>query len=157
MFTKALVAFLVLPGIVGGLVPIAIGISDPWRGTGFIPGYAVVTLGLVVLGWCVRDFYVSGKGTLAPWAPPENLVIVGLYRYMRNPMYLGVLIIDSGLALLFTSPLLALYLALLAIGFHLRVLMSEEKCLVRQFGDEWVQYKQSVSRWFPGTRPYYNK
>ena len=154
MFTKALIAFLVLPGIVGGLLPVALGIFDPWRGAGLRLGYPIAAFGLVVLGWCIRDFYVSGKGTLAPWAPPENLVIVGLYRYTRNPMYLGVLLIVCGFALLFTSPLLTLYWAVLAVGFHLRVLFFEERWLAGQFGDEWIKYKRSVSRWVPGTRAF---
>jgi len=154
LFKKALIAFLILPGIFGGLVPIATGLLDPWRGSGHSLGFIVVAIGLVVLGWCVRDFYVAGRGTLAPWAPPENLVIVGLYRYTRNPMYAGVLLIVSGFALLFTSLLVAIYCALAAVTFHLRVIFSEEKWLARQFGDEWLRYKQGVPRWFPQKRPY---
>lgn len=150
MFFKALMAFLLLPGIIGGLLPTVLGIIDPWCGAGLSLGYPVTAFGLMVLGWCVRDFYVSGKGTLAPWAPPKNLVIVGLYRHTRNPMYIGVLLIVCGLALLFTSPLVAIYFVLLATGFHLRVLWVEEKWLAVQFGDDWIKYEKSVSRWIPG-------
>lgn len=150
MFLKALMAFLILPGIIAGLLPIALGSLDPWCGSGLSLGYPVAVFGLVVLGWCVRDFYVSGKGTLAPWAPPSRLVIVGLYRYTRNPMYLGVLLIVCGFALLFTSPLVATYLVIVAMSFHVRVIIVEEKWLARKFGDEWIKYEHSVSRWIPG-------
>ena len=61
-----------------------------------MPGLLVMFLGTVVLGWCIRDFYISGKGTLAPWDPPRKLVVMGLYRYVRNPMYIGVLILVAG-------------------------------------------------------------
>jgi len=62
--------------------------------------------GLVVLLWCVRDFYVSGRGTLAPWNPPKRLVVVGLYRFTRNPMYIGVLMVVGGWAVRAGSPVL---------------------------------------------------
>lgn len=138
-------------------MPIAIGFTDPWRGAGYNLGYIVIAVGFVVLGSCIRDFYVSGKGTLAPWAPPEHLVIVGLYRYVRNPMYLGVLLIVSGLALIFASSLAAFYCVLLAMGFHLRVMFSEEIQLAEQFGEEWKQYEQHVPRWVPNATPFQNK
>lgn len=150
MFIKALLAFLALPGIVGGLLPIVLGSLDPWRGPGLDLGYPVAALGLIVLGRCVLYFYVAGKGTLAPWAPPENLVVVGLYRYTRNPMYVGVLLIVCGFAILFASPLVAVYWGLIAIGFHLRVVFMEEKWLAEQFGHEWIKYEKRVPRWIPG-------
>ncbi len=153
MFKKALAAFFILPGSFGGLVPIAAGISDPWRGSGHSLGFIVVAIGLAALAWCVRDFYVTGKGTLAPWAPPVHLVVVGLYRHTRNPMYLGVLLIISGFAILFTSPLVAIYCALVAIILHVRVIFSEEKRLASQFGEEWIRYKKEVPRWIHQKRP----
>src|SRR6185436_8584710 len=92
LFIRALISFLALPGIVAFLAPAlllgSIGPRTP-RGEGVI----VFVVGVLVLLWCVRDFYVAGKGTLAPWDPPRHLVSVGLYRYSRNPMYVGVLLI----------------------------------------------------------------
>ena len=72
-------------------------------------GMAPLVAGVVILLWCVRDFYVAGKGTLAPWDPPKHLVVIGLYRFVRNPMYLAVLAIIVGQALLFGSWWLVLY------------------------------------------------
>jgi hypothetical protein len=80
-------------------------------------GLALLVVGSVALLWCVRDFYVSGKGTLAPWAPPAHLVIVGLYRYTRNPMYVAVALIFLGWAVSFGSLGLFLYTIIVAIAF----------------------------------------
>jgi protein-S-isoprenylcysteine O-methyltransferase Ste14 len=147
MFLRALLAFLVLPGVVAFIVPAVLALIDPWRTGVFLPGALVVLLGLVLLLWCVRDFYVSGKGTLAPWDPPKKLVVVGLYRYMRNPMYVGVIALVVGWSVLFTSPVLMCYALLLAIVFHIRVLTHEEQWLESQFGSEWRQYRSEVGRW----------
>ncbi|MCJ7545398.1 MAG: isoprenylcysteine carboxylmethyltransferase family protein [Deltaproteobacteria bacterium] len=149
MLIKALLAFLALPGIFGILMPVALGIADPWRSTGYFAGAVVIALGVIVLIWCVRDFYISGKGTLAPWAPPRKLVIIGLYKYTRNPMYIGVLLIVSGITLFAGSPIVLGYFVLLALGFHLRVIWHEEMWLATHFGVEWIKYKESVSRWLP--------
>jgi protein-S-isoprenylcysteine O-methyltransferase Ste14 len=92
---------------------------------------------------------VSGKGTLAPWDPPKHLVIVGLYRFTRNPMYVGVLLMTAGWSLLAGSPSLAGYVVILAIAFHLRVVLFEEPRLRKQFGEEWASYSATVSRWMP--------
>jgi protein-S-isoprenylcysteine O-methyltransferase Ste14 len=152
MLARALLAFLALPGLLAGVVPCAIGLVDPWRGDGYRSGLAVMAVGLAVLLRCVRDFYVSGKGTLAPWSPPRRLVVVGLYRKTRNPMYLGVLTLVAGWALGFGSPLLAVYVLLLAAGFHRRVVRHEEPWLARRFGAEWTAYAGTVPRWLPRHR-----
>src|SRR5262245_9778883 len=102
MFWRALLAFLVLPGTVAFLIPLAVirpVNADSFRAAGLIP----VVIGSVLLVLCVRDFYISGKGTLAPWSPPPNLVVVGLYRFSRNPMYVAVFVILCGWALTFPS------------------------------------------------------
>ena len=149
MFIKAFLAFLALPGIFGILMPVALAIADPWRSKVFFVGVVVIAIGIIILIWCVRDFYISGKGTLAPWAPPKNLVIVGLYKYTRNPMYIGVLLIVGGIALFAGSPIVTGYFVLLAVGFHLRVIWREEPWLATHFGVEWMKYKESVPRWLP--------
>lgn len=116
----------------------------------FVPlpfGAPVLLAGCVVLGWCVRDFFVSGRGTLAPWDPPRALVRNGLYRYSRNPMYVGVLLITTGWAVSFRSWGLAGYAGVLLAGFHLRVLFHEEPWLERAFGAEWDAYRAAVPRW----------
>src|SRR5882757_5021684 len=98
MLIRAIAAFVALPGIVAFALPIAIGTSAgrPVQHVGIAA--AVLGLGTLLLLWCVREFYVAGRGTLAPWAPPERLVIVGLYRFCRNPMYVAVLTILCGWA-----------------------------------------------------------
>ena len=149
MFVRALLAFLVLPGLVAGLVPVLIVGTRAHVAKTAPYGIAVILIGFILLFWCVRDFYVSGKGTLAPWDPPKRLVIVGLYRLVRNPMYVAVLTVVTGWALLFGSIGLVLYLILLGVLFHLRVIYYEEPILKQQFGADWEAYSKAVSRWFP--------
>ena len=149
-FLRALIAFLVLPGTIAGLVPYLLFLFDPWQGEGHRAGLLVMAGGLFIIIWCVRDFYLSGKGTLAPWSPPQNLVIIGLYRFCRNPMYVGVVVLVLGWAIVAASPLLVSYWILLPVAFHLRVIFYEEKCLGQLFGPQWEEYRSSVPRWVPG-------
>lgn len=154
MIIRAVIAFLALPVIVAGLVPALIvrNATSDQSTTVTMSGIALLVAGCFLLLWCVRDFYVSGKGTLAPWDPPKHLVIVGLYRYVRNPMYLAVLTIIAGWSVLRTSIWVALYMMFLAVVFHMRVIMYEEPRLHRQFGVDWESYSASVSRWLPRFR-----
>ncbi len=149
MFLRALLAFLVLPGIVGFMLPALLASLDPGPASNVWSGGCLMAVGLVLLLWCVRDFYVRGKGTLAPWDPPRNLVVVGLYRYVRNPMYVGVLTLVAGWAVRYASPIVTIYTAVLAMGFHLRVVLNEEPWLRSQFGEDWERYRATVNRWIP--------
>lgn len=143
----ALLAFLVLPGTVAFAVPLLL--LRPTTPSSFsLQGILLLVLGSVLLLWCVRDFYVTGKGTLAPWAPPEHLVTVGLYRVSRNPMYVAVVIMLWGWAVGFRSRPLSIYAFLVMLGFHLRVVFGEEPWLARRHGDQWQRYKATVPRWF---------
>ncbi len=151
MFLKALLAFLLLPFTFGIALPVILGVIDPWTTQGHFGGIFVVGVGLITLGWCIRDFYVAGKGTLAPWAPPERLVIVGLYKYMRNPMYVGVLVLVLGIVLVYGSPLGIAYWIVLGCGFHIRVVRYEEPWLASTFGAEWQAYRAKVPRWGIGS------
>lgn len=103
--------------------------------------------GVFLLAWCVRDFYVAGKGTLAPWDPPRNLVIVGLYRVSRNPMYVAVTLILIGWTISYRSATLALYTLAVMVVFQLRVVFGEEPWLERTHQDEWRRYAARVPRW----------
>jgi protein-S-isoprenylcysteine O-methyltransferase Ste14 len=154
MFFRALAAFIVLPGIAAIIVPLLIAYFDPWSGGTWLPGLFLLCLGALVLIWCVRDFYVSGRGTLAPWDPPMELVVVGLYRFVRNPMYFGVLLLVLGWSVYFCSPLLVLYEVILATGFHIRVVVNEEPWLKKKFSRQWELYQQEVPRWLPRVRPW---
>ncbi|MCG3189353.1 MAG: hypothetical protein LKCHEGNO_01713 [Burkholderiaceae bacterium] len=147
MFWRALLAFIAMPGMVAFAIPAvwlwwsgALHLQQPW---GLLP----LAAGAVGLLWCVRDFYVQGKGTLAPWSPPQNLVVVGLYRYSRNPMYVCVLLTLLGWAASFVSSGLLLYCALVALAFHLRVVYGEEPWLAQRHGPSWQAYVSRVPRW----------
>lgn len=147
MFIRALIAFLALPGLIAFVVPaVVLWSSDrtllvhPW-------GLPVLASGVFALLWCVRDFYVSGKGTLAPWAPPERLVVVGLYRYSRNPMYVSVALVLLGWAISFGSMELFVYALVVVAAFHLRVVHGEEPWLARTHGEAWERYAARVPRW----------
>lgn len=144
-FLHAVLAFLAMPGIVAFVLPLAIA-----HGTSSVvhlEGLLLLVPGVVGLGWTVRDFYVAGRGTLAPWAPPSRLVEVGLYRVSRNPMYVAVLLVLSGWAWTFRSPVLAGYAAFMAIVFHLRVVLGEEPWLRETHSEAWDRYVARVRRW----------
>ncbi|MDR6839770.1 methyltransferase family protein [Pseudoxanthomonas sacheonensis] len=147
IFMRAVIAFLAPPGVVAFLVPAAwIRLSRQTLSWPF--GLLMAALGISGLLWCVRDFYVSGKGTLAPWAPRQELVVVGLYRYSRNPMYVSVVLILLGWAISFRSAGLLVYALAVALAFHLRVILGEEPWLARVHGSAWQQYSRRVRRWF---------
>ena len=147
LLLRALLAFLILPGTFAGIIPAWIVSIDRWRGDPFKLGMLPLTVGAFIVLWCIRDFYVAGKGTLAPWDPPKSLVVVGLYRFTRNPMYVGILFFLTGWSFLTGSPLLVAYTLLMAIAFHLRVVLYEEPRLTKQFGGLWHDYASRVPRW----------
>jgi protein-S-isoprenylcysteine O-methyltransferase Ste14 len=149
MFFRALLAFLALPAVVAGVIPWFLSGSDRWKMRGTLLGWPILLLGACILLLCVRDFYRIGKGTLAPWDPPKKLVIVGLYRFVRNPMYIGVLGSIAGWSLLAGSLILGVYAVVIAIAFHLRVIFYEEPTLARQFDGDWNRYEATVHRWLP--------
>jgi protein-S-isoprenylcysteine O-methyltransferase Ste14 len=151
LFLRALLAFLALPGIVAFLVP-ALAVPSIRARVVHFEGLVPFVAGVLVLLWCVRDFYRAGKGTLAPWDPPRRLVRTGLYRTSRNPMYVGVLLILIGWTAAFRTPALVVYTIAMAIAFHLRVVLHEEPWLSRTFPGEWPAYKSQVPRWVIGRR-----
>lgn len=147
LFLRALFAVLALPGVVAFAVPLLL-IAPPTPVQHLNPWAAgPLAIGVIVLALTVREFYVAGRGTLAPWSPPRALVTSGLYRYSRNPMYVGVLLILGGWATAFRSWPLAIYAAAVAAAVHLRVLLHEEPFLARTHGDAWGGYRARVGRW----------
>ena len=149
MFLRALFAFLALPGMIAFVIPAwwlrSLGTEQELtHPLGIVP-FAVGVIGLI---WCVRDFYVSGQGTLAPWSPPKHLVTEGLYRYSRNPMYVSVALILIGWSIAFASRNLTTYTLIVVIAFHLRVVLGEEPWLARTHGAQWDDYVKRVPRWF---------
>jgi protein-S-isoprenylcysteine O-methyltransferase Ste14 len=144
---RAVAAFLVLPGVVAFGVPVLILRDRVGQRPPGPLGFAVLAVGAVCLLWCVRDFYLAGEGTLAPWDPPRRLVRIGLYRYTRNPMYVAVAIILLGWVATYRFFPLAMYAVIVLIAFHLRVILGEEPWLARNHGDEWRRYAAEVPRW----------
>ena len=147
LFWKAVVAFVALPGVVAFLLPALIAGLAPREAEFYLAGLLPLGLGIFLLLWCVRDFYVAGKGTLSPWTPPRRLVVVGLYRYSRNPMYVAVTFILLGWVASFWSVYLLVYTAGVVVFFHLRVVFGEEPWLARLHGEAYEKYRASVPRW----------
>ena len=147
LFPRALLAFIALPGIVAFAVPLYLARRNlpegPYSAIGLVP----LAAGVALLLWCVRDFYVVGTGTLAPWDPPRRLVTTNLYRFSRNPMYVAVSLVLLGWAVVFQSWELLLYAVAVTAAFHLRVVLGEEPWLLRTYGDEWRRYAARVPRW----------
>jgi protein-S-isoprenylcysteine O-methyltransferase Ste14 len=147
MLLRAITAFVALPGVVAFALPIGIGISTHRR-MRYVPLAAtLLALGTLLLLWCVREFYVAGRGTLAPWSPPRHLVTSGPYRWSRNPMYIGVVTILLGWSALWDSRTLLNYTLVVAGLFCMRVLVVEEPWAARSFGAEWEAYRARVRRW----------
>ena len=115
-------------------------------------GLFLMAAGGAALLWCIRDFAVSGRGTLAPVDPPRKLVRVGLYRYVRNPMYVAVVTALFGEALFFESRTLGIYAGLAWLIFHSFVLLYEEPRLRDLFGADYKAYRARVPRWIPRLR-----
>jgi protein-S-isoprenylcysteine O-methyltransferase Ste14 len=144
---RAIAAFVALPGVVAFAVPIAVGLSSASTVRNAPAAVIVLVSGILLLLWCVREFYVAGRGTLAPWAPPEQLVTSGPYRFCRNPMYVAVLVILLAWWLLWGETALLVYAVLVLCAFHLRVILAEEPWAARHFGAQWGQYRARVPRW----------
>jgi protein-S-isoprenylcysteine O-methyltransferase Ste14 len=98
---------------------------------------------------CFVDFVRRGRGTPAIYDPPRELVVAGLYRYVRNPQYVGVVLVVVGEALLSGMVVLFGYAALMALGYHLFVRYYEEPTLGRLFGVAYTRYREAVPRWLP--------
>ena len=110
-------------------------------------------MGTVILLYCIATFWITGRGTLSPLDAPRHLVVRGLYRYVRNPMYCGVLLILLSEDAFFMSVALLQYTAGWLIVVHLFVMFYEEPALRRRFGDSYDDYSRVVHRWLPG-KPY---
>jgi protein-S-isoprenylcysteine O-methyltransferase Ste14/pimeloyl-ACP methyl ester carboxylesterase len=147
LLTRAILAFLALPGIVAFAVPLmllwpAVRSASP-RLIGLLP----FGVGVALLLWATRDLLVRGRGTLAPWDPPRALVVSGPYRYSRNPMYVAVVSILVGWSLAYGSLMLAIYALVVLALFQLRIVLAEEPLLAKTQRDEWARYRHRVPRW----------
>ena len=159
MLLRHLLAILVLPFVMTIVIPrwIARGYglvtSWPTEAT-LVLGRIAGAAGLTLFLWCLYLFAARGKGTLAPWDPPKKLVVTGPYRYVRNPMISGVLMILAGEALFHGSTSLGLWMLTFFLLNQIYFLIYEEPNLEARFGEEYRRYKSSVPRWIPRLTPW---
>ncbi len=150
---KTLVFSILVPGTVAGVVPWFFLQGSENLLLRFpsieMVGILPLLLGVGLYLWCAGAFTFIGKGTPAPIDAPTVLVAQGIYRWVRNPMYIAVLLMVIGEAILFRSFLLAGYTLVLWGAFHLFVVFVEEPSLRRQFGASYEAYLRTVPRWLP--------
>lgn len=141
------------PGVVAVLVPYlmlrrrgAKLVPEEWSATHFI-GATLMLIGAIVLVICVARFMTEGKGTISPLDPTKELVVRGLYRYSRNPMYMGVVTLLTGEAIFWWSTAMAIYTAVVFVAFNLFIILHEEPRLERDFPQRYSEYRRKVRRW----------
>jgi protein-S-isoprenylcysteine O-methyltransferase Ste14 len=117
-----------------------------------IPSFILLVAGTAIYLWCAWDFSVKGLGTPAPIDAPKNLVVKGLYRFVRNPMYVGVFCLIASRAVYFWSFAVVLYLVFVATCVQLFIVFYEEPTLRKVFGEQYLEYCQRVPRWIPRIR-----
>jgi protein-S-isoprenylcysteine O-methyltransferase Ste14 len=154
------VFFLLAPGVVGGLIPWLL--TGGWQVREPLPYWAPVRVlggvllvaGLIALVGAFVRFVVEGFGTPAPVAAPERLVVGGVYRYVRNPMYVAVLAAIVGQSLLLGRLGLLLYTGVVWVAVAAFVRFYEEPTLTRRFGADYEAYRRAVPAWWPRLRPW---
>jgi protein-S-isoprenylcysteine O-methyltransferase Ste14 len=157
-------AILLLPGVVTVPIPAAIlavggadigwGLDSPWGAVPVIAGAVLILLGIALWYRTVMLFASEGEGTLAPWDPTRKLVVRGPYRYVRNPMIAGVLLVLAGEAALFGSPWLLVWAGVFFAANAVWFPRVEEPGLVERFGSDYEAYRRAVPRWVPRRRPW---
>jgi protein-S-isoprenylcysteine O-methyltransferase Ste14 len=164
LLIRSMVSVLALPVMVVGVIPGwllhtrggAIGAGLPMPGNLIVAatGLTLVTGGLFLAVGAIRRFSTEGEGSLAPWDPPRKLVVRGTYRYVRNPMIVGVLGILAGEAIFFGSLPVLKWCAFFAVLNAIYIPLVEEPMLVGRFGDDYLLYKKHVWRWVPHLTPW---
>jgi protein-S-isoprenylcysteine O-methyltransferase Ste14 len=148
---KSLIFLIIAPGLMAGYIPLFLLQKGPQIETA---GFAYLAfllwlIGAIILLRSFWNFLVDGRGTPAPVDPPKVLVLTGFYRYVRNPMYVGVILILIGHFLWFGLWLLLAYASLVFISAHLFVTLYEEPALKKKFGRVYENYLEKVPRWIP--------
>ncbi len=150
LLLKNLLFTFLLPGTVAVYLPLSIASAEPTASAPRLAlSGAMFLVGLALYAWCVWDFARFGRGTPAPIDAPRRLVVRGLYRHTRNPMYVGVLTVVLAWAVYYGDVTLALYAAMVATCFHLFVVYYEEPHLAGEFGAQYERYCSRVPRWLP--------
>jgi protein-S-isoprenylcysteine O-methyltransferase Ste14 len=149
---KTILFMLLVPGLLLGAMPIWLVQTDTALFSFSVFRWLAVPFwvaGTAVMLWCAWAFTVRGRGTPSPTDPPRELVVSGLYRYVRNPIYLGVLAVFLGYVLWHPSRAILLCPVLVAISSHLFVIFYEEPHLRKTFGAAYEEYYKFVPRWIP--------
>jgi protein-S-isoprenylcysteine O-methyltransferase Ste14 len=153
-----LVFLVLVPGVVAGVVPWLLTGWDVREPAPWLPlrvaGAVLLAAGILVLLDAFARFVREGVGTPAPVAPTEHLVVGGLYRHVRNPMYLAVAATIVGQALVLGRPMLLAYAAAFAVAVVAFVRLYEEPTLRQRFGAEYDAYRQAVPGWWPRLSPW---
>jgi protein-S-isoprenylcysteine O-methyltransferase Ste14 len=148
---RSILFFILAPGMVAGFIPLGLLRTGPHLQTGLFSylAFPLWIIGIGMLVWCFWDFLDKGKGTPAPIDPPKELVVSGLYNYVRNPMYVGVLLVIIGHFLWFGFWSLLIYTLIVFLGFSSFVIFYEEPNLKQRFGAGYDEYLKRVPRWIP--------
>ncbi len=148
---KSLLFLIFVPGMVVGVIPSTFLLTGTYIETGVLVYFAFLlwVIGALILLWCFWDFLTKGFGTPAPIAPPKELVVSGMYKYVRNPMYVGVISMLIAYFLWFGYWSLLIYAGVVFLAFHLFIVNYEEPTLKKKFGRAYTSYVKRVPRWIP--------
>lgn len=151
LFIRNLIFTILQPGIVAGLVPYLVlryvggDVSRSWTISSWV-GLILMILGVAVALSCIWRFVRDGEGTISPLDPTRKLIVSGLYRFSRNPMYVGVTTLLVGETIFFWSPAMVIYASIIFVAFNL-VIQKEESRLMKTFDLQFDDYRRSVRRW----------
>ena len=153
LFLRSAFWTIAFPGFAAGYVPWRFldvrDVTFDWRNPLHLLGGLLVALGAILLLTCIYEFAARGRGTLSPADPPKELVVQGLYRYVRNPMYVSVMTILAGETLLVQSVEMLVYMLFFFTAATAFVIGFEEPYLRQQFGTSYEEYTRRVGRWLP--------
>jgi protein-S-isoprenylcysteine O-methyltransferase Ste14 len=164
MFFRQVESILALPFVVIVLIPAIIvyftqsnlkfSLYNSITIFSLVIGIMIIIVGLLILTKTILLFSHIGKGTLAPWDPTRKLVVIGPYRYVRNPMIVSVLLMLLGESILLHSFPIFIFMFTFWILNHIYFIKFEEPGLIRRFGEEYIQYSENVPRWIPRFTPW---
>jgi len=154
LFLRNLLFTILQPGLVAGLIPFWIlgsnvkgALAQPFNFYHYL-AMLIFAIGFVIMLTCIISFAIQGRGTLSPADPTKKLVTAGLYRFSRNPMYVGVMMMLIGESIFFQSFALVKYSLFIFAAFNIFIIFFEEPRLRRDFGEEYNKYVKEVRRWF---------